>query len=134
MGRMKFHEHLRRFRHLQNFQYPGLESDLLYEADYDHVAVEPSPVKLGQSYCYHCDPAKVVSRPPRKTTNPQFHQGTILSGGSVMQNPRRRDELSKQYHNAICIEMEAASVNEDTRCLVIRGIAAYADSHKYWSW
>lgn len=30
--------------------------------------------------------------------------------------------------------MEAAGVIEDTHCLVIRGIADYADSHKYWSW
>ena len=30
--------------------------------------------------------------------------------------------------------MEAAGVMDDTRCLSIRGIAVYADSHKNGSW
>lgn len=84
MGQTKFHQHLQRLRHLHNFQHPGLENDILYEADYDHIKVEPNPVELGHSHCYHCDPTKVVSRSPRETPNPQFHQGTILSGGLAM--------------------------------------------------
>ena len=134
MGQTKFHEHLQRFATLESFQHPGIGSDLLFEADYDHVALEPDLLERGDSYCSRCDPGKVVHRPPRERTHPQFHMGTILSGGEIMQDPRRRDKLSKSYHNAICIEMEAAGVTEDTHCLVIRGIADYADSHKYWSW
>lgn len=134
MGQTRWHEHLQRFPHLHNFQHPGLENDILYKADYDHTVVEPSLVELGYSYCHHCDPTKVVSRPRRETPNPQFHQGTILSGEKILQDPRRRDELSKLYHNAMCIETKAAGVIEDTHCLVIRGIADYADSHKHWSW
>ena len=134
MGRTEYHKHLQRFRDLPKFQHPGLESDILFKKDCDHIAVDPQLLEIGYPYCFRCDRSKVVSRPQRETTDPQFHQGTILSGESIMQDPHKRDELSKQYHNAICIEMEAAGVNEDTHCLVIRGIADYADSHKYWSW
>ena len=135
MGEMKFHNHLHRLRSLPKFQHPGLESDALFEADYDHVADESEnlvePIK---PHCYQCNRAHFVDRPRRETTGPQFHQGTILSGNLVMRDARKRDELSKLHHDAICIEMEAAGVVEDTHCLVIRGIADYADSHKYWSW
>ena len=135
MGQTKYHLHLQRLSDLPQFRHPGLDNDTLFEANYDHVALESNnPLQSDHSHCYHCNPVHIVKRPCRETTDPQFHQGTILSGESVMQDPRRRDDLSKKYHDAICIEMEAAGVNEDTHCLVIRGIADYADSHKYWSW
>ena len=133
-GQTKFHEHLQRLVGLEDFHHPGIEDDILFEADFDHVKIEPDLLESGDPYCSRCDHGRVVSRPQRGTTDPKFHLGTILSGERVMQDPRRRDELSKLHHNAICIEMEAAGVIEDTHCLVIRGIADYADSHKYWSW
>ena len=134
MGQTNYHEHLQRLARLESFQHPGVGSDLLFEADYNHVALEPDLLERGDPYCSRCDPGKVVHRPSRERTHPQFHMGTILSGEKVMQDPRGRDELSKSHHNAICFEKEAAGVNDDTHCLVIRGIADYADSHKYWSW
>ena len=133
-GQTKFHEHLQQLAKLEDFQHPGIENDILFEADCDHVKIEADLVERGEHYCCRCDRSKIVRRPQRERTDPQFHFGTILSGGKVMQDPRRRDELSKLHHNAMCIEMEAAGVIEDTHCLVIRGIADYADSHKYWSW
>lgn len=63
-----------------------------------------------------------------------FHQGTILSDDFVMRNPQKRDELSAVFHDAMCFEMEAAGAMEDARCLVIRGISDYADTHKSHLW
>ncbi|CAF9918035.1 MAG: hypothetical protein ALECFALPRED_000474 [Alectoria fallacina] len=135
MGQMNFHDHLHRLSDLQNFQHPGLESDTLFEAGYDHVAVDKDAlVEADKPHCYRCNPTYIVKRPLRETIYPQFHRGTILSGDLVMRDARKRDQLSKLHHNAVCIEMEAAGVIEDTHCLVVRGIADYADSHKYWSW
>lgn len=62
------------------------------------------------------------------------HQGTIASGDSVVQNAERRDEVSRRFHNALCFEMEAAGVIDETQCLVIRGISDYSDSHKNGIW
>lgn len=125
----KYHHHLRRLDDLEKFRYPGLDKDILFEPGYDHVAVGQD-----QPCCSLCNRTGRATRPPREVTVPQFHQGTILTGNWVMQDAKRRDELSKLYYNAICIEMEAAGAGEDTHCLVIRGICDYADSHKHWTW
>lgn len=135
MGQAKYHDHLHRLADLAQFQYPGLEGDILFEADYDHVAAGLDKLdEPDDPHCRRCDPAHLVERARRGTIDPQFHRGTILSGNMVMRDARKRDQLSKLHHDAVCIEMEAAGVTEDTHCLVIRGIADYADSHKYWSW
>lgn len=63
-----------------------------------------------------------------------FHQGTIASGDTVVKDPQLRDEIGRQCYGAKCIEMEAAGVTDQTHCLVIRGIADYADSHKNQIW
>ena len=44
-----------------------------------------------------------------------------------------RDELALKVSNALCIEMEAGG-SDAARCLVIRGIADYADSHRNKLW
>lgn len=133
MGQMSYHHHLDKLRDLPGFQHPGLGNDTLFEADYGHVKAD-NPVETDYPYCHRCDLLHAVKRPPRETMEPQFHQGTILSGSTVMKDGRMRDDLGKRHHNAICFEMEAAGVADDTHCLVIRGIADYADSHKYRSW
>ena len=131
-GQTKFDEHLQRLVGLEeDFQHPGIENDVLFEAGCDHVKIEPGLLERGDPYCSYCDRGKVVDRPQRKDTRPQFHLGTILSGEKVMQDPWERDRLSKLHYDAMCIEMEAAGVIEDTHCLIIRGIADYADSHKF---
>lgn len=125
----KYHHHLRRLDELEQFRYPGLDKDILFDQGHDHVAVGQD-----QPCCFLCDRTWCADRPRREVTVPQFHQGTILTGNMVMHSARRRDELSKLYYDAICIEMEAAGVVDDTHCLVIRGISDYADSHKHWTW
>ena len=45
----------------------------------------------------------------------------------------RRDELTRLYKTACCIEMEGAGL-DDGRCLIIKGISDYADSHKNDDW
>jgi len=129
MKRSRFHCNLQRLADVQKFQHPGLDNDILFEADYSHV-----DAKSTETTCSHCDREHLKERRPRETTIPQFHQGTILSGHMIIQNARARDKLSKEYYNAICFEMEAAGVVEDTYCLVTRGISDYADGHKPLSW
>ncbi|RAK81457.1 uncharacterized protein BO72DRAFT_492285 [Aspergillus fijiensis CBS 313.89] len=46
-----------------------------------------------------------------------------------MKNARERDMIS-----AICFEMEAAGLMNEFRCIVIRGVSDYADSHKNDVW
>ena len=125
LGRTRFPEHLQRLQKLAGFSHPGLENDKLFKSTYHHP---------GGPNCSSCDRAQLIERTPRVNQDLIFHQGTIVSGDTVMNNPQRRDEISRIYHDALCFEMEAAGVMDDKRCLVIRGIANYADSHKNGSW
>lgn len=113
MKRKSFHEQLTKLSDMDSFQYPGRDMDKLYQQH---------------------DPTLIVERKARKNEDPIFHQGTIVSGASVLKDAKKRDEVSQAFHHALCFEMEAAGVMDDTHCLVIRGIADYADSHKNQLW
>ncbi|KAK6532777.1 hypothetical protein TWF281_006953 [Arthrobotrys megalospora] len=121
-GETKFAEHLKRSKVF----HPGLESDTLYEPTYTHTGTGNT--------CSACDPGQLVARPKRNVADLVFHQGTMLSGNSLIKSADARDRLAKRFHNAMCIETEAAGVIDNERCLVIRGISDYADSHKNESW
>ncbi len=121
----KFEEHLRKVcQSLEGFSRP-CEDDYLYHKTYSHVS--------GQT-CSACAPSSRVQRKARKSNHLIFHQGTILSGSSIMTDAETRDSLSKKYHDAKCFEMEAFGVMNQKHCLVIRGISDYSDSHKNQSW
>ena len=127
LGKTKFPEHLTRLQNLADFSisHPGLEHDKLFKSTYHH---------MGGPDCSSCDCAQLVTRLPRVNENLIFHQGTIVSGDNVMKDSQRRDEISHIYYNALCFEMEAAGVMDDKRCLIIRGISNYADSHMNNLW
>lgn len=113
MSENPFHAQLEKLEGRDQFQYPGSHKDKLYQTS---------------------EPTQLLQRKERSKQDPVFHLGTILSGSSVMQNAEERDQLSKAFHNAICFEMEAAGVMDETHCLVIRGISDYADGHKTYDW
>ena len=124
-GREFFSSHLKKFIQagVRGFEHPGSEEDTLYQSDYEHA---------GSTTCDDCDRAKVVERNSRP--DPAFHQGTIASGDTAVKDAQLRDEIGRQCHGAKCVDMEAAGVIDQTHCLVIRGIADYADSHKNQMW
>ena len=124
-GKTNFPAHLKRLQRLPGFSHPGLEHDKLFKSSYHHV---------GNPGCWSCDCGQLTERLQRRNQDLIFHQGTILSGDTIMTDPRRRDEMSQMYHGALCFEMGAAGVIDDKRCLIIRGIADYADSHKVDAW
>ena len=124
-----FSHNLHRLAGMTQFQHPGLETDVLFQPDFPHVTTG-----VNESDCSRCERMHMSNRPPRQNTEPQFHQGPILSGDTIMQNAQKRDELSEKYYNAICFEMEAAGLMDDVHCLVIRGISDYADGHKPSTW
>ena len=125
LGRTRFSEHLERLQKLAGFSHPGLKHDILFKSTYHH---------MGGPNCSFCDRAQLTERLPRVNQDLIFHRGTIVSGDTIMKDPQRRDKISQIYQGALCFEMEAAGVMDDKRCLIIRGIADYADSHKNGSW
>ena len=129
-GEDGFHKHLGRLTNMKyNFTRPDHVKDRLYRSAYKHVDTGPN-----STGCDGCDPDEIVNRKERQRSDPLFHQGQILSGNSVIENSPGRDELSRRFPHARCVETEAAGVVDQTHCLVIRGVAGYADSHKNQEW
>ncbi|PGH05594.1 hypothetical protein AJ79_06761 [Helicocarpus griseus UAMH5409] len=106
------------------FKSPGTKHDILYQADYPHA---------GADTCAACSRSSIKSRPERKSAEPVIHYGLVASGNSVIKDAKTRDRLAKE-HGVLCYEMEAAGIMDILRCLVIRGICDYSDSHKNKSW
>lgn len=134
MKRIDLQEHLRRITNEMaepeddepGFVYQRFENDLLFEADYTHVA---------GSDCSRCDTEKQIQRKERKVPGPRFHYGIIGSGNTLVKGSAGRDEVVGRIPGrCLCLEMEAAGLMNDFPCLVIRGICDYADSHKNDQW
>ncbi|KAL8898562.1 MAG: hypothetical protein Q9207_006638 [Kuettlingeria erythrocarpa] len=110
---------------------PGPDVDRLFDPDY-HYKVQAEPCEN----C--CDPRKSKSRynrgpkAHRDKDSPFIHYGIIGSGNSLVVATEARDILFERF-GAIYFEMEAAALMDD-RCLVIRGISDYSDSHKNKAW
>ncbi|KAN0087004.1 WD40-repeat-containing domain protein [Elaphomyces granulatus] len=108
-----------------DFTYCGQEQDRLFDAAFDHHAL--------QNTCDTCDISRLVTRPVRERHDPVIHYGLIASGNRVIKHGGTRDKLGQEL-GILCFEMEAAGLMDNFPCLVIRGICDYADSHKNEQW
>lgn len=80
------------------------------------------------------DPGHESSR-PRASNDPEIHFGLIASGDTVLKSQARRDELvGCMGDDVLCVEMEAAGLLASAGCIVIRGVANYADERKNDDW
>jgi nucleoside phosphorylase len=114
----------------KRFAHPGNEHDRLFSAAYRHNGDY-------RSKCIGCDESELIKRPQRSEEERQtlvFHRGRIATGNAVIQDGEQRDSISARCDGALCVEMEAAGVDVNRRCLGIRGISDYADSHKSDMW
>lgn len=109
------------------FAYPGPEQDILFDSDYDHAA------QSAESVCNHCIPNRIRLRPLRGTHNPKVHYGLVASGNQLMRRGVTREKLARE-HGILCFETEAAGLMNISKCIIIRGICDYADSHKNELW
>ncbi|KIX06815.1 uncharacterized protein Z518_04791 [Rhinocladiella mackenziei CBS 650.93] len=110
----------------RGYSCPAPEKDVLFLNDSPHVPNQPT--------CAQCDKTRTVTRTSRDPYVPSIFYGLIASGDRVMKNAKKRDKISQELGGALCFEMEAAGSINDFHCIVIRGIADYADSHKNDDW
>ncbi|KIW28516.1 uncharacterized protein PV07_08175 [Cladophialophora immunda] len=88
----------------------------------------------GHNGCEKCEEKVPVLTSARASNEPAIFYGTIASGDRVVKSGKIRDRISKDIGGALCFEMEAAGLVNNFRCVVIRGIADYADAHKNDDW
>ncbi|KAJ4122800.1 hypothetical protein NW768_010245 [Fusarium equiseti] len=109
----------------QDNRRPENSLDRLYRSDGMHAGNGTTPCTQS------CDDvSQIVARPER--SNPSIHYGIIASDNVVCKDARIRDKLAA--NGVLCIEMEAAGLMNHFPCVVIRGIADYADIHKNDEW
>ncbi|KAL3487999.1 purine and uridine phosphorylase [Aspergillus germanicus] len=108
------------------YKRPLPDLDVLFESEYAHDSTQPT--------CNGCDKEKVVIRRQRDFKHPKIHYGLIASGDRVMRSAAKRSALIREVGDILCFEMEAAGLLAELPCIVIRGIADYADSHKNDKW
>ncbi|EPS44169.1 hypothetical protein H072_1871 [Dactylellina haptotyla CBS 200.50] len=115
-----------KFNHRRaQFRNPGVEEDILFTAEYEHVNQYGS--------CQSCDVTMVVPRHNRVDRDPVIYYGLIASGNQVIKDAKVRDQIIREL-DVYCFEMEAAGIMDNFPCLVIRGICDYSDSHKAKNW
>jgi nucleoside phosphorylase len=64
---------------------------------------------------------------------PYLHYGLVASGNQVIKHGLTRAKVGEEL-GVLCFEMEAAGLMNHFKCLVIRGICDYCDSHKNKIW
>ena len=120
----EFQTHLAKITKLDGFAHPSCP-DLLFEATYSLKSALDCDLREEEGY---------LRREERKNDDLHIHYGTIASGNAVIRDAVVRDRLSKALDGVLCFEMEAAGLMDSFPCLVVRGIADYADSHKNDVW
>lgn len=131
----KIPEHLAKIVEEMGAEYgfPGAENDVLFETTYEHVGGPDAACDEAEAL-NHCNFNRVVQRSDREhPSTPVIHYGNIASADKVMRYASERDRIAKEL-GVLCFEMEAAGLDENFRCMVIRGICDYSDSHKHKRW
>lgn len=109
---------------------------------------EPTSDRLCKSHVVHSeglqgictsdcglDEANLIERKPRQKFEDmsKVHYGLIASANQLMKDAMLRDRLAEE-NGVLCFETEAAGLMNHFKCLVIRGICDYSDSHKNLDW
>jgi len=115
-------------RRLKRYQRPDPDSDLLYQSPFVHSDEERPCTEV-------CGTDRIVQRPVRGADqdDPVVHYGLIASADRLMEDAHVRDLLARS-EGVLCFETEAAGFMDNFRCLVIRGICDYSDTHKNDLW
>jgi nucleoside phosphorylase len=146
--------HLSRLKSLDNrWQYPGAAQDQLFEATYRHKHRHQTAMttcictnctsneypmygKALESDCNQLGCTERLIKRNRLTArnpSPRMHFGTLGSGDTVMKSGEHRDKMVERT-GIIGFEMEGVGICDSLRCVIIKGVSDYADSHKNKIW
>ncbi|KAL3454410.1 hypothetical protein BJX65DRAFT_301051 [Aspergillus insuetus] len=128
---MDLAHHLRMLQEKHHATYPGLDKDVLWQPTYDH-----RPVGCQCSLDASDIEEALIAR--RRISDveaplPALHFGIIASGDTVIKSAAYRDQLAVS-EDVIGYEMELTGAWENLPCILIKGVADYADSHKSKEW
>jgi nucleoside phosphorylase len=150
-------KHLNYLTHLitldKRWHYPGAVQDQLFQASYRHkhqhqtwetrcicldCKSSEDPV-CGQALENCCDKLGCAEQLIKRTRltecnpSPRMHFGALGSGDTVMKSGEHRNRLAERT-GIIGFEMEGVGICDSLRCIIIKGVCDYADSHKNKTW
>ncbi|KAH6959360.1 nucleoside phosphorylase domain-containing protein [Fusarium avenaceum] len=140
-------------RRRANYQYPGAKEDKLFSPTYTHrhqewcsVCADDPDIFCEASSKVTCAEAKCdvnnlilrersadLVQGSGEAFSPEIFIGRIGSGNLIMKSGEDRDRIAVA-NNLIAFEMEGAGAWDEGRCIVVKGISDYADSHKNEAW
>ncbi|KAL2202471.1 hypothetical protein CC79DRAFT_1313249 [Sarocladium strictum] len=115
----------------REFTRPEAASDRLFQSTFRHI----DPEEACESTCA-LQEDRLIPRADRDEDEDDIttvHYGLIASGNSLIKSAKLRDELVAEK-DVLCFEMEAAGLMDHFKCLVIRGVCDYCDTHKNNDW
>ncbi|PKY00442.1 purine and uridine phosphorylase, partial [Aspergillus campestris IBT 28561] len=149
------HSHQVRSRHTQHLAaalsaagmedsaYPGAKNDVLRTVCTNFELPDIEDSEDGPDSTIDPDTRHTISgrirqrsglmKSPGENPDPAMHIGLIASGDSLVRSSADRDRFGEDY-GVIGFDMEAAGLGEVLPCLVIKGVADYADSDKDRKW
>ncbi|KAM3067103.1 hypothetical protein ACMFMG_011660 [Clarireedia jacksonii] len=115
----------------REYRRPDSTTDRLYKSTFVHVG---SSDESCTAVCGD-DESNLIIRDARQEydDNNKVYYGLIASGNQLMKDAELRDCLAN-VKGVLCFETEAAGLMNRFKCLVIRGICDYSDSHKNSEW
>ncbi|PLN85662.1 purine and uridine phosphorylase [Aspergillus taichungensis] len=149
------HSHLVGSRHTQHLAaaqsaagmedsaYPGADHDMLYTVCTD--SEQPGVQRQEDGFDSTIDPGtrhttssgvrrrSDLLKNPDEHPEPSIHIGLVASGDSLVRSATYRDRLWEEC-GVVGFDMESAGLGEVLPCLVVKGVADYADSHKDRRW
>ncbi|KAH8171120.1 ankyrin repeats (3 copies) domain-containing protein [Sarocladium implicatum] len=115
----------------KKYSRPPQTCDRLFQSQFTHAAPdEPCDLQCATNG------EQLIVRPDRDEDEDDIttvHYGLIASGNALIKDAIMRDRLAEEK-GVLCFEMEAAGLMNHFKCLVIRGICDYADTHKNDDW
>ncbi len=149
-------QHMAAERSLSKYQYPGVEHDKLFPADYPHKHQAPAQCSICANPNMTCEQSKQLScdslecdstnlierkRLQRARKNeehstplaPAIFVGRIGSGDTVMKSGEDRDRIAAM-HSLLAFEMEGAGIWDEIPCITVKAVCDYTDSHKNKRW
>ncbi|ETS79876.1 hypothetical protein PFICI_07405 [Pestalotiopsis fici W106-1] len=156
----RMYGHLHRLRTKSQYgqwaTYPGISSDVSFEATYPHkhhngdceecdTSTRSVCAAARETHCalLGCDAQRTNSRKRHQVAlqasvgshciQPAVHFGAYASGDIVMKSGEDRDKIGRR-EKVIAFEMEGAGVWDDMPTIIVKGVCDYADSHKNKDW
>ncbi|KAL4788759.1 nucleoside phosphorylase domain-containing protein [Aspergillus venezuelensis] len=123
MERHSLRRALRKLTNIPKFKYSVIE-DILFNKNFHHIKKG-----LSCSKCKALSAKMVIPRTQCLNNTPTVHHGLILSGDGIIKSLEVRSHLQQVYPDALCLEMEAASIINELPCLVHYYAAAVAAAY-----